>query len=178
MTIMKKTIASIITIWITFFLLGCQVDSERNQKLTMEIEQKKQSVAVLENNVREILKELRTLWLRSLKYRFSDIRPIGDQEVTLDIPEIPYVKSIRIQYKKNHLLNVTLSYKTHEKKVSPDLILYCFSSDGVNIHRQDLSYKGIFGVKNLKPGKLETQNCKIEIVSRRIPQYFLIREDK
>ena len=76
MTIMKKTIASIITIWITFFLLGCQVDSERNQKLTMEIEQKKQSVAVLENNVREILKELRTLWLRSLKYRFSDIRPI------------------------------------------------------------------------------------------------------
>lgn len=173
-------ITTTISVLLILVLGSCQSDSPQVIKLRKEIAKKRARKKILAQNVALISKELETLWVRSLKYRFPKIQPINGEEVPLDLAKenLPYLKALCLaRYNSSNELALSCSYKTKEKKVHPKFTLYLFDKYGINIHKQVVTYKKkfFFFGKHLPPGKLVTQKYKIKVAkSRHIPRYFLI----
>ena len=161
-------------------LLGCVGESERNRKLLQEIDREKQKQVFLQKNLQELSKEVQTVWMRSLKYRFPQVQKIIAQQIPMQLKQLHYIKHIRFTYGNRHNIFVYLTYKTMLKGISPDFVLYLFNSDGRNIHRQRIVYTRLFGWKKkyLEPGVSVSKKYEVKILSRRMPRFFLLGEKK
>ena len=161
-----------------FLFVSCESESSRILELRQKIEAKKQALAQQQKSVNNLSGEMRTLWLRSLKYRFPAMQPIVTDEVLMDLGHygLPFIKSVRFQYLKNHLLKLTCTYQSEEEKVRPVFTLYLFDQDGVNIHKETIHYTW-YGIKaNLPRKKSVPQDYRITVTSQAIPYYFLIQK--
>ncbi len=153
-------------------LTACEPRSERNQQLLREMQAEKQKIELLRKNIYEISHEMDVIWTRSLKYRFPQIQEIHISKVDLNIEALPYLKGIEFKFARSQKLDVFFTYKS-DKKANPCFTLLLFSSDGVNIHRQDIIHSGMIS-SYLKPDKERIDREKIAILGPQIPQFFLL----
>lgn len=159
-----------------FCLLACDSESERVVELRNKIGVAKKKLEVLQQNRKNLKEEMGRVWVRSLEYRFPQIRPIPKgEDIPQNISGLPYLRAIHFEFIDNHTLNFRCTYRTPRKEkflesssVDSKFTLYLFDNNfGINICRQDIA-------ETLKKGKDITKNYKIEIKSRYIPQYFMI----
>lgn len=156
--------------------MACEQDEKQLQSLREKIEEEQQKIQLFQKNVETISLEINEICSRSLRYRFSDLQRISTKQIDLNIAELPYLKEIEIKYINTQKMLFYFSYKTQEKKVSPHFTLFLFSSDGKNIHREEIAYKGILGDKYLKQGQITTQEKTIQLYGDHMAQYFLLKE--
>ena len=175
---MNKKIILILGIFV-FLLAACEPDEETIANLKEKIEQEKQKIQLQRQNVENIQKEIMEIAVRSLHYRFPDIQKIPDEpKISINLPDLPYLKEIEIQTINTQKMIFRFSYKTQEKNVSPHFTLFLFTNDGMNIHKEEIAHKGIFGDKYLKVDEKTTQEKTIQIYGNHQVQYFLIRENQ
>lgn len=110
-----------------------------------------------------------------MKYRFPDIKDILMGKTPVQSKQLPYVKYIKFKYITNHRLRVDISYQSN-RKVSPKFILLLFDNNGVNIHRQDISYTTLGFKRYIKGGKQLNKSYKVKILNSGVPRYFLMRK--
>lgn len=159
-------------------VISCQTESDKVRELRERMQKNKQKLQNVNDNIRVINEELMTMWVYSLKYRFPRVNSITADEVLLNLAKegLPYLKSIRFQYKTNHDFKITCTYQSEQEKVRPHFMLYLFDQYGANVHKGKIDYKPkylLFG-KDLPKGKLVTQEYNVQVSCSSIPFYFMI----
>ncbi len=161
---------------IALFLIACRAGEQQLQEIKEKVAEEKQKIELLQQNIEKISLEINEICSRSLRYRFPDLQRISGKQMDITVPEVPYLKEMEVQYVNTQKMIFRFSYKAQEKKVSPHFILFLFSADGRNIHREEIDYRGLLGDKYLKSDQTITQEKTVQIYGDHIAQYFLIKE--
>lgn len=162
--------------WIFLFfvcsLLSCESDSERVRNVSEALAKAKKEIEVLAHNKRELEDELGTIWVRSLEYRFPDVRPIPKGDTApVTLSELPYLKAISFEYIENQRLKMQCFYRS-PVKAKVKFTLYLFDNNfGINIYRADIE-------DTIKKEQETVIVHEIEVKSRYTPQFFMIRPIK
>lgn len=156
------------------FMLACDGASQ-NQDLYEAIAAEKEKEKFLQNHLYTLQKELYTMALRSLKYRFPDIQPVLFQKNHLELAHLSYLKAVEILPTKGQKMFFRFHYEAKES-VSPHFTILLFRADGTNIHREEINYKGFIRDKYLKPGAKATQDETLHLFGTTQAAYYLIRE--
>lgn len=175
---MKKILVLVCFTSLCSLFPACTPDGEKTIRLRAEIEQKKLEIEEIKLELKELHQKVNTAWLQSLKYRFPDVQPITGGEIPVEMANLEYLKNVRFRYLSSHnKIQFTANYKTNQKDAKPQFYLYLFDDRGVNIHREEISYRKWGFRRSIPINKLVTQKESIEYISNSKAMHFLIREE-
>lgn len=155
---------------VALFLFSCNSESSRVEELYKKIADTQNEINYMTKSTDALKQEMGTIWIRSLQYRFPEVRPLrNDEEIPIDSQDLSFLKGVRFHCIDNHTWKMQCIYQPPQKGKIKFAVYLFDSSFGINIHRTVIEDKS-----SLFHKIAAKQEYILKVDSRYTPSHFLI----